>query len=120
MTSPCEDALPYKEATIAFLTATYLFEMYLQYRQHRLFSVTQIPTELQGVVSQDVYDKARRYSRDKSWYVFANMTFSQIETVVCTWTCGDAFFNHALEEAVVNIPPMGVFFLLFFTANPDV
>lgn len=78
------DGVPYREATVLFLTATYTFEMYLQMRQHKRFSVPEVPIELRGVISQETYDKSRLYGRDKSWYIFANQTWGQIETTVCT------------------------------------
>jgi STE24 endopeptidase len=78
--------IPFLEATVVFLTATYIFEMYLQFRQHLKLNESEIPDELKGIVTQDVFDKARAYSRDKSWFTFANSTFDHIETVVCVQT----------------------------------
>ena len=85
--APYYDGFPYREATVVFFWLTYFFEMYLQYRQHRRFSIAQIPVELQGVISQEVYDKSRAYGRDKSTYMFAYQTFSLIETTVCEQSC---------------------------------
>lgn len=67
---------------MVFITATYLFEMYLQFRQHRRYNITEMPVELKGIIPQETFDKARVYGRDKSWYIFASQTWTQIETML--------------------------------------
>eukprot|EP00128_Syssomonas_multiformis_P017953 Colp12_sorted_trinity150504_noHs@23705 len=75
-------ALPYLEGTVVFITLVYLWETYLQLRQHWKFSETHVPKRLEGLVDHDTYTKSRLYGQDKSSYNFASSLFSQVESTL--------------------------------------
>lgn len=58
--------LPYFESTVAFILAMYLFETYLSIRQHRRYKEKLLPSELNGIVSEDKF--ARSQARSIAWF----------------------------------------------------
>ncbi|UYV81863.1 ZMPSTE24 [Cordylochernes scorpioides] len=67
---------------IGVLATTWIFflwELYLAYRQHRIYSsATSLPPELVGVMDPKAFAKARLYQLDKSTFNFISMTWDQI------------------------------------------
>ncbi|XP_058086987.1 CAAX prenyl protease 1 homolog [Magnolia sinica] len=63
-------AFPYMEAVIGFMVLMYIFETYLDIRQHASLKLPILPKPLVGVVSQDKFEKSRAYSLDKSNFHF--------------------------------------------------
>lgn len=53
-----------------FMILMYIFETYLDLRQHAAHELTTLPKPLLGVVSKEKFDKARAYSLDKRWVFF--------------------------------------------------
>lgn len=43
----------------------YIFETYLDMRQHRALKLPSLPRPLEGLVSQDKFERSRGYSLDK-------------------------------------------------------
>nr|AIC32889.1 STE24 [Puccinellia tenuiflora] len=63
-------ALPYLEAVLCFMILNYIFETYLNIRQHRALKLPTLPKSLAGVISGEKFEKARAYSLDKSNFNF--------------------------------------------------
>ncbi|ELU11443.1 hypothetical protein CAPTEDRAFT_171238 [Capitella teleta] len=69
-------------AVLAFLWVVYVWETYLSYRQRELYrsSVGKIPVELDGVLEEETFEKARLYNLDRSVFGFWSGLYSQITT----------------------------------------
>ncbi|OVA13955.1 Peptidase M48 [Macleaya cordata] len=65
-------AFPYMEAVVGIMILTYIFETYLDLRQHAAHKLPTLPKPLQGVVSQEKFEKSRAYSIDKSNFHFVH------------------------------------------------
>ncbi|KAG0458780.1 hypothetical protein HPP92_021908 [Vanilla planifolia] len=65
-------ALPYLEAVVGFMILMYVFETYLDVRQHGALKLPSLPKQLEGVVSQEKFEKSRAYSLDKSHFHFVH------------------------------------------------
>ncbi|XP_062174272.1 CAAX prenyl protease 1 homolog isoform X2 [Alnus glutinosa] len=63
-------AFPYMEAVIVFMIFKYIFESYLDMRQHAALKWRTLPQTLEGVISQENFEKSRAYSLDKSHFYF--------------------------------------------------
>ncbi|KAF5196421.1 Caax prenyl protease 1-like protein, partial [Thalictrum thalictroides] len=50
----------------------YFFETYLDVRQHSALKLRKLPKPLEGVVSQEKFEKSRAYSLDKSYFHFVH------------------------------------------------
>lgn len=50
----------------------YIFESYLDVRQHAAHKLPKLPKPLMGVISQDKFEKSRAYSLDKSYFHFVH------------------------------------------------
>jgi len=62
---------------------TYLWETYLSKRQRRLYETAkEVPSELNDVMDQETFEKARLYSLDKSIFGFWSSLWNQFETTV--------------------------------------
>ncbi|MCD9640817.1 CAAX prenyl protease 1 [Datura stramonium] len=65
-------AFPYLEAVIGFMILMYIFESYLDVRQHAAHKLPTLPKPLIGVISQEKFEKSRAYSLDKSYFHFVH------------------------------------------------
>ncbi|CAK9156732.1 unnamed protein product [Ilex paraguariensis] len=65
-------AFPYMEAVVGFMILMYVFESYLDLRQHAALKLPTLPKTLQGVISQEKFEKSRAYSLDKSYFHFVH------------------------------------------------
>lgn len=65
-------AFPYLEAVVGFMIFMYFVETYLDLRQHAALKLPQLPKPLEGVVSQEKFEKSRAYSIDKSRFHFVH------------------------------------------------
>ncbi|KAH0728346.1 hypothetical protein KY284_004211 [Solanum tuberosum] len=54
----------------SFMILMYLFESYLDVRQHAAHKLPTLPKPLVGVISQEKFEKSRAYSLDKSYFHF--------------------------------------------------
>ncbi|KAH7846648.1 hypothetical protein Vadar_016459 [Vaccinium darrowii] len=48
----------------------YIFETYLDWRQHTALKLSTLPKTLEGIISQEKFEKSRAYSLDKSHFQF--------------------------------------------------
>ncbi|KVH97271.1 CAAX prenyl protease 1 [Cynara cardunculus var. scolymus] len=65
-------AFPYMEAVVGFMILMYIFETYLDLRQHTALKLPTLPKTLEGVISQEKFEKSRAYSIDKSRFHFVH------------------------------------------------
>ncbi|KAJ6818164.1 CAAX prenyl protease 1-like protein [Iris pallida] len=65
-------AVPYLEAVLGFIVLMYIFETYLDIRQHAALKLPSLPKPLEGVVSEEKFGKSRAYSLDKSHFHFVH------------------------------------------------
>ncbi|KAJ1393434.1 Peptidase M48 [Sesbania bispinosa] len=65
-------AFPYMEAVVGFMILMYIFETYLDMRQHAALKLPTLPKSLEGVISQEKFEKSRAYSLDKSHFHFVH------------------------------------------------
>ncbi|KAI9089895.1 hypothetical protein K1719_028865 [Acacia pycnantha] len=65
-------AFPYMEAVVGFMILMYIFETYLDVRQHAALKLPTLPNTLKGVISQEKFEKSRAYSLDKSHFRFVH------------------------------------------------
>ncbi|XP_059634249.1 CAAX prenyl protease 1 homolog [Cornus florida] len=63
-------AFPYMEAVVGFMIFMYLFHTYLKMRQHAALKLPTLPKTLEGVISQEKFEKSRAYTLDRSRYGF--------------------------------------------------
>lgn len=57
-------------AVVGFMILMYIFESYLDVRQHAAHKLPTLPKPLVGVISQEKFEKSRAYSLDKSYFHF--------------------------------------------------
>ncbi|XP_077245457.1 CAAX prenyl protease 1 homolog isoform X2 [Tasmannia lanceolata] len=55
-----------------FMILMYIFETYLDLRQHAALKLPNLPKPLQGVVGQEKFEKSRAYGLDKSYFHFVH------------------------------------------------
>ncbi|KAF3796506.1 CAAX prenyl protease 1-like protein [Nymphaea thermarum] len=67
---------PYMEAVLGFMILMYIFETYLDMRQHSALRLPTLPKPLLGVVSHEKFEKSRAYSLDKSRFHFVHEAFT--------------------------------------------
>uniref|UniRef100_A0A1D1YLC6 CAAX prenyl protease n=1 Tax=Anthurium amnicola TaxID=1678845 RepID=A0A1D1YLC6_9ARAE len=65
-------AFPYLEAVLGFMISVYIFETYLDIRQHAALKLPKLPKQLEGVVSQEKFQKSQAYTLDKSHFHFVH------------------------------------------------
>ncbi|CAI9785979.1 unnamed protein product [Fraxinus pennsylvanica] len=65
-------AFPYMEAVVGFMIFVYIFETYLDLRQHCAIKLPTLPKPLMGVISVEKFEKSRAYSLDKSHFHFVH------------------------------------------------
>lgn len=63
-----------------FMILMYFFETYLDVRQHVALKLPTLPKTLEGVISQDKFQKSRAYSLDKrfSFLFYVNLFLSSL------------------------------------------
>ncbi|KAJ3680309.1 hypothetical protein LUZ60_016587 [Juncus effusus] len=64
--------LPYLELVVGFMIFMYIFETYLDLRQHSALKLPNLPKPLEVVVSQEKFERSRAYSLDKSRFHFVH------------------------------------------------
>ncbi|XP_050393950.1 CAAX prenyl protease 1 homolog [Patella vulgata] len=68
-------------SVLVFLWIVYGWETYLSYRQRKIYrTATVVPNELEKVLDQETFEKARLYGLDKSNFGFWSNLYSQIES----------------------------------------
>nr|XP_034593860.1 CAAX prenyl protease 1 homolog [Setaria viridis] len=65
-------ALPYLEAVLCFMILVYIFETYLQIRQHRVLKLPTLPKPLLGVISDEKFKRSRDYTLHRSYFRFVH------------------------------------------------
>ena len=66
-------------SVLAFSWVEFLWEAYIWSRQGHIYRTrTTVPTELEGIMKKDTFDKARLYSLDKAQFGAVQGIFSQV------------------------------------------
>ncbi|XP_061996155.1 CAAX prenyl protease 1 homolog isoform X3 [Rosa rugosa] len=65
-------AFPFLEAVIGFMILMYNFETYLDFRQHAALKLPTLPKTLEGVISQEKFEKSRAYCLERSNFHFVH------------------------------------------------
>jgi STE24 endopeptidase len=73
---------PYLEWTLTFLIIVWVFEGYLDYRQHQKYKERHLPNTLVGIISEEKFLKAQAYGLDKSWFGIISDCFSQVFSIL--------------------------------------
>ncbi|KAK3826896.1 MAG: peptidase family M48-domain-containing protein [Linnemannia elongata] len=71
-----KDTFPYKEFVLGVMFAVFLWEEYLRFRYYGKLCATVVPIALREHVSQETFDKAQAYGRDKARFGFVETVFS--------------------------------------------
>ncbi|KAE8665794.1 hypothetical protein F3Y22_tig00112528pilonHSYRG00008 [Hibiscus syriacus] len=64
------------EAVLGLTLLMYLFETYLDFRQHAALKLPTLPKTLQGVISKEKFKMSRAYCLDKSHFHFVHEFFT--------------------------------------------
>lgn len=75
---------PYLLAFLAFAITVYIFETYLEVRQHVLYKIEKKPKELEHV-SQEEFSKAQAYNHDKSFFGFVVGFWQTLKALAMVW-----------------------------------
>nr|CAB3267956.1 CAAX prenyl protease 1 homolog [Phallusia mammillata] len=68
-------------SVLAFMWLVYFWDTYLSSRQHKVYeNVRKLPDELESVIDQTNFEKARNYALDRSSYGFWHGLYSQCES----------------------------------------
>jgi len=87
MSTVTPDAIFYSVITFSWLE--FLWETYLSRRQRRVYrEETRVPHELEGMLDEDTFQKARLYALDKSKFGAINGIFSQLLSTAIMWFAG--------------------------------
>ncbi|KAI7905574.1 peptidase family M48-domain-containing protein [Cokeromyces recurvatus] len=76
------DTLDYKQCVLVFSCIVYVFEQYLNYRQHCRYLMRNRPSELADIVTEADFKKAQAYNLDKSSFGFVEGLYKQVETIL--------------------------------------
>lgn len=76
--------------SFAFVTmwGIYLWETYLDYRQHKKLCEKNRPAEIVEIVDEEKFEKAQAYGRDKSSFAFFKGVISMLEGSAILWYGG--------------------------------
>jgi len=98
-------AFPFYEFVIIFINIVYLFETYLDYRNHLKYKTLQLPTKLNNLVKEDVFIKSQKYNLDKSTFSFIEGFIGHVISLCFLWYGGLPYFWNLSEKLIV---PFGV------------
>merc|ERR1719458_2366430 len=78
---------------LGFMWAEFLWEAYIGRRQRAVYREhTSAPPELEGILDQDTFTKARLYALDKSRFGSVQGLFSQVLSTGLLWALGYRVF----------------------------
>ncbi|XP_010261328.1 PREDICTED: CAAX prenyl protease 1 homolog [Nelumbo nucifera] len=101
-------AFPYMESVVGFMILMYIFETYLDIRQHRSLKLPNLPKPLEGVISQEKFEKSRAYSLDKSHFHFIHEAVTILmDTAILFFGILPWFWKRSAE------------FLIYTNLNPE-
>ncbi|GLG97489.1 CAAX prenyl protease 1-like protein [Gryllus bimaculatus] len=93
---------------ISFLTIEYLWELYLAIRQHRVYEeATELPTDLEDIMTPETYKKARVYNRDQSSFRIMKDLFAFIVTCLVIYVDGFVIFWKAGGQLAASLGSTG-------------
>jgi STE24 endopeptidase len=97
--------IPFFEFVLIFLNVVYLFETYLDYRNHLKYKTLQLPAKLANLVKEDVFIKSQKYNLDKSTFGFIEGFISHIMSLAILWYGVLPYIWYLSEQLIV---PYGV------------
>ncbi|CAO3571417.1 unnamed protein product [Mortierella alpina] len=112
---------PYKELVLGFMYIVFLWEEYLRYRHYRNLCSKVRPKALSDYVTEEQFQKAQAYGRDKAQFGFIESVFTQIQSTLTItmnflpwlWTLsGDIMFRLAGYSSEYEITQSILFFVL--------
>ena len=75
-----------KYLVIGFTWLTFVWDLYLSYRQYNVLKSTKtVPSQLTGVMDQENLEKARNYNLDKTRFGFVSGVWGQCLSTVILW-----------------------------------
>lgn len=74
-------SFPYKGSVIGFSIAVYLFESYLNVRQHAKLKEEERPEGIRTYIEEEVFTKSRLYGLDKSYFRFVTGAWATLQSV---------------------------------------
>ncbi|KAG0068391.1 hypothetical protein BGZ89_004794 [Linnemannia elongata] len=116
-----KDTFPYKEFVLGVMSTVFLWEEYLRFRYYRKLCATQVPIALREHVSQETFDKAQAYGRDKARFGLVETVFSLVQNALSIvydflpwlWNVsGDVMFRLAGYNSEYEITQSIIFFVL--------
>ncbi|KAF9927734.1 CAAX prenyl protease 1 [Linnemannia zychae] len=78
-----KDTFPYKEFVLGVMYTVFLWEEYLRFRYYKKLCTTEVPKALQEHVTQETFDKAQAYGRDKARFGLVESLFGIIQNTLC-------------------------------------
>jgi len=93
--------LPFFEFVLIFMNIVYIFETYLDYRNHLKYKTLKLPVKLNNLVKEDVFIKSQKYNLDKSTFGFIEGFIGHIITLSFLWYGGLPFLWNLSEKPVV-------------------
>jgi len=89
---------------LGFMWIEFLWEGYIGYRQRKIYkSCTEVPSELQGILDEETFTKARLYALDKSDFGSYEGWFSQILSSLIIWFLGYFIFWTAATDCLASV-----------------
>ncbi|KAF9177960.1 hypothetical protein BGZ51_007587 [Haplosporangium sp. Z 767] len=76
------NTFPYKELVLGFMFIVFLWEEYLRYRHYRNLCSKVLPKALSEYVTEEQFQKAQAYGRDKTRFGFVESVFNQIQSTL--------------------------------------
>lgn len=104
---------------IGFMILMYFFETYLDTRQHSALKLPTLPKTLEGVISQEKFEKSRAYSLEKRYILVAFLIDTTFEHIRGFWFADVSFVTrshfHFVHEFVTILMDSAI---LFFRVLP--
>ncbi|KAK9478280.1 peptidase family M48-domain-containing protein [Lipomyces japonicus] len=116
----------WKSLILGFSATQYLFETYLDLRQHKVLQRTKPPATLEGVIEQETFDKSQEYNRTKSRFGFIRSFYSFATDALITVFDGTPFIWGVAGRLMTSIAPLAItgqitqsviFFLIYNLAS---
>ena len=76
-----KQVFPYLLCVITFKTAIFLFELYLDFRQYKKFTETEMPKDIKSFVEQKFFNDSQSYNRDVKHFGIIKSVFYHVYEV---------------------------------------
>eukprot|EP00009_Paramoeba_aestuarina_P002578 CAMPEP_0201512330 /NCGR_PEP_ID=MMETSP0161_2-20130828/4608_1 /ASSEMBLY_ACC=CAM_ASM_000251 /TAXON_ID=180227 /ORGANISM="Neoparamoeba aestuarina, Strain SoJaBio B1-5/56/2" /LENGTH=430 /DNA_ID=CAMNT_0047908145 /DNA_START=75 /DNA_END=1367 /DNA_ORIENTATION=- len=126
-----QEPFHFLEAIIGFFVVSFVFERYIDYRQHKKFYIKKKPKHLEGYVDDKKFEKGQNYKLALSNFSFVKDTFSFFESVALlyfgglpfVWNYSETIVYDKLgmegdQELVVSLVFIGIYWFYNYTSLP--